>query len=1192
MRSIPYYSGVHSPLLSLLAIPFVSRSRSPRPVSSTRKVITGKSDHCISCSYLALMGMVLLGLGLSLPVNLSAQTTISTGSIVGSVTDPSGAVIPNAVVTITNTATGQTTRVTTTSAGTYASGALLPGTYNVSVTSQGFKTTVVRTVVQVGVTSSANIALEVGQTTTIIAVEAAPVQVNTVQPTVQGVVTRNQVQNLPVNGRNFLNLAAVAEPGVQIQDGGEFDPTKNGFSSVSFGSRFGRTARVEVDGVDISDENVGTVTQNIPQSAIQEFQVEQSTLDPSTELTSSGAVNVTTRSGTNAYHGEGFFGGRWHNANAKFTPGQDLFFRRAQWGVNVGGPIVKNKLFFFLDWERNRQDLMNPVVLPAPFNALSGGYNAPFREHLLLGRLDWHIKSNWSTFFRASYNQNRNVSAYTPNSYSPFANVNNTPVYAAGTDMTTGRWTHSIRFGYTHFGNAIADAVGGTDIPNPAPSVELAYGPPFYYGSNFASGPNLLAPQGTGQRNTQIKYDGSYTFGRHILTYGVGFNRLIGGGFASFFGLAPDIILPSVTSALQAQADSGPFAGGRSNPLNYPVQYAIMGNGQGYFTETPAVGYPAGGQSDNRVEWYISDQWRMKRNLMVTLAVRYVRDTGRTDSDLEPIPILDQWGQGLGDRINQPNYNFGPTIGFAWDPAGNGKTVFRAGGGMYYENNIWNNILFDRPGRLQEGLFFGAQFACPTGHVTLPDGSQIDTSAYCDQPVGSVADQLAAVQRQYQQATTAAGPQANGAYIGNTLASGLDSTGNNLFSPDYVTPYSIQMNAGIQHRFGKNTVVSADYVRNVGMHYLLYLDVNKQGDARYLDTAAAVAAIDATNADFGCGSGSAGIDCAIGQGATIVDYANFGLDSAETYNAGFGDCACAFPGINPSLGQNEMMFPIGRSVYNGLLVSLRQTSDNPVPGIRHMFLKVNYAFSRFVTMVQDQDFGNPAEDYNNINHYIGPDALDRTHQFSVNGVFEMPAGFQIGFTSVLNSPLPRSPLLPATGGPGDIFQTDVTGDGTTGDILPGANVGSLSRDLNSASALNAAIDAYNSSQGGQPTPAGKALIDAGLFTTQQLQDIGGVAATLDPAPSNQVMNDSFISTDFRLSWSYKVAERLTIQPSVSVFNMFNVANYHNLGGTLDGSFGSFNNTTQADRTNLIRLGSGIYSFGAPRMFEWGLRLTF
>jgi len=1147
---------------------------------------------------LAVAGVAFFYCGLIQPVALFAQTTISTGSIVGTVTDPTGAAIPGASVEIRNTNTGQTVLVKTTGSGTYTSGALLPGTYSVRISAQGFKTMVTTTTVLVGVTSTVNAPLQVGTTTTTVEVEAAPVQVDTTQATVQGVVTPQQIQDLPVNGRNFLNLAAVAEPGVQIQDGVSFDPTKEGFSSVSFGSRFGRTARVEVDGIDISDETVGTVTQNIPSSAIQEFQVEQSTLDPSTELTSSGAVNVTTRSGTNAYHGEGFFYGRWHNTDAKFAPAQDIFFRRAQWGVNVGGPIFKDKVFFFLDWERSRQDLFNPVVLPAPFSSLSGGFNSPFREHMLVGRLDWHIKSNWTAFFRTSYNSNRDVAAFTQNSYSPFANVDSTPVYVAGTDLTTGNWTHSIRFGYTHFANAIADAVAGTNIINPAPGVETAFGPSIY-GVNFASGPNLLTPQATRQYNTQIKYDGSRIYNSHIFRYGISFNHIQGGGYAKFFGLAPDVWFPSMSGTRQAQADAGPFPGGRSNPLNYNVQYVIMGNGQGFFTETPGVGFPAGGQHDNRIEWYLADNWKVRRNLNLTLGVHYVRDTGRTDSDLPPIDVLNQWAPGLGNRVNQPNLNFGPVIGIAWDPTGSGKTVIRVGGGMYYENAIFNNVLFDRPGRLQKGLFFGDTFACPSGSFTLPDGTVVTTingkdiaTQVCGQPLGTVAADIAAMQKEWQAAVVAAGPQSNGNYIGTTLANGGDSTGNNFIAPDYKTPYSIQLNAGFQHQFGKGTVVSADYVRNVGLHYLLGYDVNHVGDARYLDTSAAMAAINATNESFGCADGTAGINCAIAAGASIVDYAGNGLDSGVTYNSGFPDCGCAFPGIHPNLGENQMLFPIGRSVYNGLLVSVRQQLNNPLPGIHNLFLKVNYSLSRFVTMAQDQDFVNLAVDFRNTGGFIGPSALDRKHQFSINSIMSLPHGFQLGLTNTINSPLAETLTIPSTGGAGDIFQTDVTGDGTVGDVLPGTNIGYFNRNLGSVSALNAAISSYNAKDAGQLTPAGQALVNAGLFTKQQLQALGAVMPTLPLAPKGQVMNDSFIDTDFRLSWSYKIAERLTIQPSVSVFNLFNVANYNGLSGSLDGSAGSVDGTTQALRTNLIRLGSGLFAFGAPRMLEWGMRLEF
>jgi hypothetical protein len=126
--------------------------------------------------------------------------------------------------------------------------------------------------VRVDQTANGNATLVVGDSSETVDVSASDLQVNTIQATVQGVLTSTQIANLPVNGRNFLDLAQL-EPGVQIQDGQNFDPTKADYSSISFGGRFGRTARIEVDGADVSDETVGTTTTDIPSSAIQEFQI-------------------------------------------------------------------------------------------------------------------------------------------------------------------------------------------------------------------------------------------------------------------------------------------------------------------------------------------------------------------------------------------------------------------------------------------------------------------------------------------------------------------------------------------------------------------------------------------------------------------------------------------------------------------------------------------------------------------------------------------------------------------------------------------------------------------------------------------------------------------------------------------------------------------------------------------------------
>src|ERR1700691_359928 len=278
-----------------------------------------------------------------------AQTSISTGSIVGNVTDSTGAVLPNARVTVTGP-TGQTLHATTNSTGAYSLGALIPGVYLVRIEAKGFKTSQLSLNVQVDNAANGSAKLEIGQESTVVEVQASEVQVNTEQATVQGVLTASQISNLPVNGRNFLDLAQL-EPGVQIQDGENFDPTKAGYSSISFGGRYGRTARIEVDGVDVSDETVGTTTTSIPASTIQEFQISQSSLDMSSELTSSGSINVTTKSGTNTLHGEAFGFFRDHSLGASLpTPtGFSAPFQRSQYGGDFGGPVIKDKLFFFMD---------------------------------------------------------------------------------------------------------------------------------------------------------------------------------------------------------------------------------------------------------------------------------------------------------------------------------------------------------------------------------------------------------------------------------------------------------------------------------------------------------------------------------------------------------------------------------------------------------------------------------------------------------------------------------------------------------------------------------------------------------------------------------------------------------------------------------------------------------------------------
>jgi Carboxypeptidase regulatory-like domain len=1162
-----------------------------------------------------------------------AQSTVGTGSITGTVTDPTGAAVSGAKVVIINTGTGQALNLAANAGGGFASGSLDPGTYRVQVSAKGFSSVNEMIGVEVGNTSTANIKLQLGQESQVIEVQASAVAVNTEQAEVQGVLNSDQIANLPVNGRNFLDLAQL-EPGVQIQDGQNFDPTKAGYSSISFGGRFGRTARINVDGVDISDETVGTTTSNIPASAIDEFQLGQSSLDLSQDLTSSGAVNVTTKSGTNNLHGEAFGFIRDHSFAADAPGGHDYPFQREQFGGSVGGAIIKNKLFFFADGERTKQDAFAAVSLAGtPFASLSGGFSQPFRESNLLGKIDYNFGNGAKAFYRYSYFAN-SLDATFGFGFQVYDNKDYSRTHVVGLDFTTGSYSHSIRYSFLKFQNQIKDVTSGNSaLPFSSTGLEI--------GDTTASlfGPNLLAPQSTPQQNNEVKYDGSKVLHSHTIRYGISFNHVQGGGFADFFGTAPRVRFSTTstncgasgTEACSTFAAAGPFPGGTANPLNWDVNRLTVGNGQGFNTLQPALGFPAGGLGpDNRIGLYVGDSWKIRPNLTLSYGLRYDRDTGRTDSDLPAIPEINAAFPGYGNPVKQANLNFAPQLGFAWDPTKNGKTVIRGGAGLYYENVIYNNVLFDRPLRLQTGAFNATNFACnngvaaaiPVAGGTLTPGVGSAGPDFCgnNQYIGNEIPAILSFWNQVKAGNPFNLQAPNPNYIGNLLAAGVGGgTAPDLFAPDYKTPRSLQINFGIQHEIRPGMVFSADYLRNVETRTLIGIDANHQGDVSTFNLAGAQAAVAATNTSFGCAT----VDCAIAAGATMTNYASNGLGTALDIGAGCTSVngigrPCAFGGVNQ--GQANMFFlqPEGRSVYNALQMSLKQNVNNPIRGIKAANFQVSYSLSRFSNSggVQntgtptdnDQDFVLQAADNNNPGRYFGPSLLDRTDQISFGGYVDVPAGFRIGLISHFYSPLASSIDAANTGSAGEIFRTDFTGDGTIQDPLPGTKFGAFDRGVDAAG-LTALINNYNSTQGNQATPAGKVLIANGVMSLAQLQALGGVSPMICPPPptsqagctnsaGSQVDFGWLRATDLKLAWRHTIKERFTVEPSVGIFNLFNFANFNlpptTMFGVLNGGgTGSINGTTRSDEEAFrVGNGTGVYSLGSQRQIEFGLRVIF
>ena len=789
----------------------------------------------------------------------------------------------------------------------------------------------------------------------------------------------------------------------------------------------------------------------------------------------------------------------------------------------------------------------------------------------------------------------------------------------------TGKFTHQARISYLKFHNLIANQTG-SGVPDAAPGVEL-------FNGSLVTGPNLLAPQQTYQSDKQARYDGGFSFKTHQIQFGVSFNRILGGGFASFFGFAPE---------LEADFTDGPSGSGgsglASDPTAYTTSYIVMGNGEGFNTEHSQFGYPAGGQGDYRLGIYAGDTWKLTPRLTINYGLRYSRDTGRSDSDLAPIPcsavaqnfvdagadpcgsssgnLLDQLGGGLGSAVHQPNHDFGPKAGFAYDLKGDGKTVIRGGAGLYYENSIFNNVLFDRPAKLATGLFFGdAYLPSGTSSVTFPGVGAVSMingvaiSSLWNEAISVSAPYFAALQAAYQSATKAAGPAANGNFVGNSLSEGPN--GDALYAPDFKVARSIQMNIGVQREVWKGAVFSADYVRNVGIHFQQAIDVNHVGDVQYFNKTAAANAIKSTTSSYHCagGSSSAAIDCAIAAGATIDDFAANGLDSGNSYLGGspaaaFGLTAssgAAFPGKNPLFGRMSFNFPQGRSVYNGLQTNLRQDRRVPLPGIKGSSFEVSYTLSRFIsTGGADQNFSPASVDNDHPLAYAGPAGLDRTHQISYGTNLGWKGSIQTSIIGHYYSAPPTTLTLDTSGdGPGEIYHSDLTGDGTRGDILPGYKSGAFMRSV-TPGRLAQVIQNYNATAANKFTPAGQTLIDNGLFTAPQLLAANGVTRSIAPPVQSNAGNGTLRGFDLVLSRPTKVkwlGDSGSIEPSFAAFNLFNLANFGSLSGNLanvqETDTPNGTDTSLEGRAALRNgNGSGVFNQGAARILEYGLKINF
>ncbi|HZF40402.1 MAG TPA: hypothetical protein VE715_16375, partial [Blastocatellia bacterium] len=824
------------------------------------------------------------------------------------------------------------------------------------------------------------------------------------------------------------------------------------------------------------------------------------------------------------------------------------------------------------------------IVTDTNFPQLNGNAALPVGIRLTTNKLDYTLNSRVKLFYSHGYSDDLSTGG---NANSPFQNVDWTIRHTVGADITGARTSHSLRFGYNNFNNRIQ-----SQEIDPFTFLRAPQGTPYRLTvGTFSLGPNSNAPQQSYQDNYQSKYDGSYVRGNHTFRYGGEVNRIVLGGFAGFSGVLVinGTFNPSTRAAVPANL--------REDPLVYPLSTFTTGSPSGFFSAEPAHNLPHGGHRNTRVAWYAGDSWRMSRRLTLNLGTRWEYDTGFFNGTARELPQLAVYGDPkLGKVAEFPTTAFSPQIGFAWDPTGSGKTSIRGGFYLTYEMNIANNAIFDSFPRTAPGI--GPE---SSNNVFLhgPDGVGIDIggfpggnySSLIGRPIREVIPIIERAHLALRQAYANFQFDPNSPTQAFTVNRGVGSS--NIFPGTYKIPYSMQFSIGVQRELRQNVVLSADYVRirGVGLPYVTN-DYERRFAARTLDATAARAQVANVLKIPVANLNTAAVDTFLTKNptATIATFAlGTGTNNIFTGLTKDNDLASIVTG--------------GFSLYQGLQVKLDGRMNTGANSrlrhfLREMNYTVSYALSR-ATATNGQnslEFDGAATFNDNINGAYGPTGNDRTHIFTAGALMTVPFGFRINqiwsFRTAVGANL-TVPFLDNFAAANGIFTTDLDGDGRTGDLLPGTNIRDLGRKIKSFNQLNRIITDFNNNFAGKLTPAGQALVTAGIFTEAQLRALGATVKPLALVPeTNPWPFENLINLDARISRPVRIKEKITIEPSLDVFNVFNhtgLGSYSGLGGT----FGSLNFDYVADPRGTAELSRGTRRrLQQNRLLQLGLRVTF
>jgi hypothetical protein len=460
---------------------------------------------------------------LILPLAAAAQLPSST--LNGTVTDPQGAVVAGARVVVTSNATGVSRETTTVGDGGFTVTDLTPGEYTVRVSASGFATSEFKAVsLDVGRAATLDVSLKIAKTGEVVEVTGAEIAVNTTQSEVQGLVESQTIESLPLNGRNFLELAFLI-PGNRPAP--RFDPTKTNTLEVSSAGAYGRGGNIIIDGADNNDEVVGGTLMNFPEDGVAEFQI-ATKFTAEVGRSSSSIINVATKSGTNNVHGSEYIFFRHKDLQglpATFdrrlpTPR----FSREQFGGSLGGPIVSDKLFGFIAMEYLNQDHAVPVgVRDFATNSVTGGSALAFvHDFRLTSKGDWILDDKDHISLRYSFERSLDVdNGFLTQPLGAAANrqqsLNRYNSFLASWSRTfSSTQVNTLIYQKNYFINKIPAFSPNDPVTNPA---GLAAGNEIRFPS-VQDGANYRIPQRTRLARDQLRDTFYWSLGRHNVSFG------------------------------------------------------------------------------------------------------------------------------------------------------------------------------------------------------------------------------------------------------------------------------------------------------------------------------------------------------------------------------------------------------------------------------------------------------------------------------------------------------------------------------------------------------------------------------------------------------------------------------------------------------------------------------------------------